>query len=242
PEDGRLAAATAVRELTGETGPLLAAVAAQLTPGGRAVREAAGLAAGLGPEAAGLVPALRSALSDPEGDRNIPQLDTDVEIAAALWRITGDPAEAVPVLAGVLAATEPTWMHWTFGRAARAAARIGDAARPLVPALEGLLTDRVQVPSAVLALHAIAPESLDGPRAAELLLDAAEQDADAVSALEALVVLGPAALTADGRRRLTALAERDLRVRASGLEPGIAPADERLREQAREAARKLTGG
>ncbi|WP_405749821.1 hypothetical protein OHA19_08455 [Streptomyces sp. NBC_00012] len=241
PEEGRLAAATAVRELTGETGPLRAAVAARLTPGDPAVREAASLAAGLGPEAAALVPALRSALSDRAGDRSVPQKDADVEIAAALWRITGDAEEAVPVLAGVLAEAGPLWLRWTFGRAARAAARIGDAARPLVPALEGLLTEPMLVPSAVLALHAIAPESLDGPRTAGLLLEAAERDADAETALEALAVLGPAALTEDGRRRLTALAERDLRVRASGLEPGIAPADERLREQARAVARASAG-
>lgn len=238
--DGRLPAAAAVRELTGDTGPLLAAVADRLTSGGPAVQEAARLAAELGPEAVGLVPALRSALSGFEGERTSPQLDADVEIAAALWRITGDPEEAVPVLAGVLAEAEPVWMRWTLGRAARAAARLGEAARPLVPALEGLLDDRVQVPPVVLALHAIAPEHLDGRRAAALLLEAAERDDDAPTALEALVALGPAALTPEHRRRLTDLAERDLRVRASGLEPGIAPADERLREQAREAARGLT--
>ncbi|MFE4797299.1 hypothetical protein ACFRFL_19870 [Streptomyces sp. NPDC056708] len=240
PEGGRVAAAKALRRLTGETGPLLAAVAAQLARGGHDVREAAGLAAELGPEAAGLVPALRSALSAPEEDRNIPQLDSDVEIAAALWRITGDAELAVPVLAGVLAEDGPMWMRWTFSRAARAAARMGAAARPLVPALEGLLTDRLQTPAAVLALHAIAPESLDGPRLAGLVLGSAEEDADAVTALEALVVLGRTALTEDHRRRLTALAERDLRVTASGLESGMAPADERLREQAREAARMLS--
>ncbi|MGW9121620.1 hypothetical protein ACWGRV_34260 [Streptomyces sp. NPDC055663] len=237
PVEGRLAAATAVRELTGETGPLRAAVAERLTPGDPAVREAARLAAGLGPEAVALVPALRSALSGRAGGRNIPQMDADVEIAAALWRITGDPEEAVPVLAGVLAETEPVWLSWTSGRAARAAARIGGAARPLVPALECLLTEPMQVPSAVLALHAIAPESLDGPRTAALLLDAAERDADAETALEALAVLGPAALTEEGRRRLTALAEQDRRVRAAGLGPGMSPADERLREKAREVAR-----
>ena len=66
-------------------------------------------------------------------------------------------------------------------------------------------------------------------------------NADAVTALEALVALGPTALTADHHRRLTALAERDRRVRASGVETRIAPADERLREQAREAARTLAG-
>ncbi|MGW1407652.1 hypothetical protein [Streptomyces sp. NPDC002403] len=240
PVDGRLAAAVAVRELTGGTGPLSAAVADRLAPGDAAVREAARLAAELGPEAAGLVPALRSALSGAEGGRNSPQLDADVEIAAALWRITGDPEEAVPVLAGVLAEAEPAWMRWTLGRAAGAAARIGGTARPLVPALQGLLDDRVQVPSVVLALRAIAPECLDGPRTAALLLDAAERDDDPVTALEVLVALGPAALGPDHHRRLTALAEQDLRVRAPGPGPGMAPADERLRQQAREAARELS--
>ncbi|MFF2328089.1 MULTISPECIES: hypothetical protein [unclassified Streptomyces] len=240
PESGRLAAAEAVRQLTGETGPLSAAVAAQLDLDGHGVRQAAGLAAALGPEAAGLVPALRSALTAPGEDRTVPRLDSDVEIASALWRITGEAEPAVTVLAGVFAEAEPAWMRWTFSRAARAAARMGTAARPLVPALEGLLADRLQTPAAVLALHAIAPETLDRPRLAGLVLDSAEEDADAVTALEALVALGSSALTEDHRRRLTALAERDLRVTASGLESGIAPADDRLREQAREAARMLS--
>ncbi|MFV5994001.1 hypothetical protein ACNPQM_16470 [Streptomyces sp. NPDC056231] len=239
PEAGRLAAARAVHELTGDTGPLLAATAARLAEGGYDVREAASTAGELGPEAADLVPALRSALTVPEPNRTIPQLDGDVEIATALWRITGDAQEAVPVLAGVLAEVGPAWMRWTFIRAARAAALIGEAARPLVPALEGLLTDREQTPAAVLALHAIAPESLDAPRLAGLLLDAAEADAEPVTAVDALVALGPTALTDDHLNRLTALAERDLRVTASGLESGIAPADERLRDRVREAVRTL---
>ncbi|MFF4081233.1 hypothetical protein ACFYZN_17760 [Streptomyces sp. NPDC001777] len=238
PENGRLAAAKAVRELTGETGPLKEAVAACLADGDD-VQEAAELAAGLGAEASELVPALRAALGDPGSDRVTPQMDRDIAVASALWRITGDAAEAVPVLAGVLAETGNIWMRWTFRRAARAAAAMGGAALPLVPALEGLLTDRAHVPAAVLALHAIAPETLDGPRTAGLLLDSAEADEDPELALEALVLLGPAALTEDHRRRLTALAEQDLRVRASGVEPAICPADEQLREQAREAARSL---
>ncbi|MFJ7493739.1 hypothetical protein ACIQZB_21375 [Streptomyces sp. NPDC097727] len=144
----------------------------------------------------------------------------------------------MPVLAGVLAEDGPMRMRWTFSRAARAVARMGAAARQLVPALVGLLTDRLQTSAAVLALHAIAPESLDVPRLAGLVLDSAEEDADAVTALEALVALGRTTLTED--RRLTALAERDLRVTSSGLESRMAPADERLREQAHEAARMLS--
>ncbi|MET9919391.1 hypothetical protein ABZZ04_20155 [Streptomyces sp. NPDC006435] len=238
PGNGRLAAAKAVRELTGETGPLRTAVATCLADGDD-VQEAAELAAGLGAEALELVPALRAALSDLGSGRTTSRMDCDIAVASALWRITGDTAQAVPVLAGVLAETGNMWMRWTFRRAARAAAAMGGAARPLVPALEGLLTDPAHVPAAVLALHAIAPETLDGPRTAGLLLDSAEADADAELALEALALLGPAALTDDHRRRLTALAEQDLRVRSSGVEPAICPADEQLREQAREVARGL---
>ncbi|MEU9319861.1 hypothetical protein [Streptomyces sp. NPDC048295] len=150
--DGRLA--VAVRELTGDTGPLSAAVADRLAPGDAAVREAARPAGQLGPETARPVPAPRSALGGAEGGRNFPQLDADVEIAGALCRITGDPEEAAPVPAGVLAEAEPTWTRRTPGRAAPTAARIGGAARPSVPAPEGLLDDRVHVPSVVLALRA----------------------------------------------------------------------------------------
>ncbi|MFF2010985.1 hypothetical protein ACFVWY_18205 [Streptomyces sp. NPDC058195] len=179
-------------------------------------------------------------LSGTEGGRTSPELDADVEIAAALWRITGEPGEAVPVLARVLAKAGPQWMRRTLGRAARAAAGIGAPARPLVPALEGLLAGRAPVPAVLLALHAIAPDCLDAPRAAGLLLDAVERDDDTGTALEALAALGPAVVGEDGRRRLTALAERDLRVCTSGLQGGLVPGDERLRERIRETVRRLS--
>lgn len=127
-------------------------------------------------------------------------------------------------------------------RAARVAAQLGDRGRPLVPALEALLTDPLHTPAAVLALHAIAPGTLDVRTAAGLLLDSAEEDADAATALEALRALGPDALTEDHGRRLAALAERDLRVTASGVETAIAATDDRLREQAREVLRVLSAG
>lgn len=78
PKAGRLAAARAVHELTGDTAPLLAATAEQLAAGGFDVREAAGIAGELGPEAADLVPALRSALTAPgvrRRDRHCPVAD-----------------------------------------------------------------------------------------------------------------------------------------------------------------------
>lgn len=100
------------------------------------------------------------------------------------------------------------------------------------PALEGLLDDPDQSPAAVLALLALGHD-LDRARAAGLLLDSAERIADPETAPDALLALGPEALTPEFRARLTALAERDLRVVTSGPEPEIVPADERLRERAR---------
>ncbi|KQX86185.1 hypothetical protein AB0K86_00640 [Streptomyces clavifer] len=241
PPEARLAAARAVWQLTEDAGPLLGVLAEQLTDGGR-VREAATAAAGLGPRAAELVPALVAAASTPGASRVIPHLDADVAIAEALWRITGRAEEALRLLAGVLGETGLSWIRWTFVRAARVAARLGDEGRPLVPELEKLLTDPLHTPAAVLALHTIAPGTLDVRAAAGLLLDSAEDDADAATALEALLALGPDALTEDHARRLTALAERDLRVTASGVETTIAATDDRLREQAGQVLRALGAG
>ncbi|GAA2925937.1 hypothetical protein ACFPN0_28040 [Kitasatospora cinereorecta] len=242
PPEARLAAARALWQLTDDAGPLLTVLAVQLTGDGGRVREAAAAAAELGPKAAELVPALVAAVSAPGPARVIPHLDADVAIAEALWRITGRAQEPSRLLAGVLGETELSWMRWTLVRAARVAARLGDQGRPLVPALEGLLADPLHRPAAVLALHAIAPGTLDGRAAAGLLLDSAEADADPATALEALRALGPDALTEDHGRRLAALAEGDLRVTASGVETTIASTDDRLREQAREVLRAMSGG
>ncbi|MGY3678806.1 hypothetical protein ACVWXU_002429 [Streptomyces sp. TE33382] len=151
PAQDRFEAARALFALTGDDAPLLAAVAARLADDRNGIREAAAAAAELGPAATGLVPALRAAFNAPDAHRNIPEMQADIEIAAALHRITGDAAEAVPVLTGVLTETEMTWTRWAFVHAARVAAGLGTvpADGPLVPALEALLTDPAQVPGAV---------------------------------------------------------------------------------------------
>lgn len=245
PAEGRLEAAGALHGLTGELGPLLDALAAALEDGGYTVREAARTAGELGPDAAELVPALRAALSGPGQERTVPRLDGDAEVAAALWRITGEADEAVRVLDGVLAAVaEEPWFRWTGVRAARAAALLGPAARPLRPRLERLLDDPVQAPAAVLALLATVPgdgpddggsgaDCLDRTALAEAALESAELDADPDTALEALRALGARALSGEHIRRLTALAERDPRVVRSGLEHEVIRADERFRQEAR---------
>ncbi|MGA5472853.1 hypothetical protein ACPCUK_29265 [Streptomyces arboris] len=236
PAEDRTEAASTLHQLTGEHGLLLPLLVEQLTRsaggGGGAgdrIREAATAAAAVGPLAVSLVPALRAALNPPGTERNNPQMDDDIAVVVALHRITGDAADAVPVLAGVLSDSEPLWRRWTLVRAAQAAADLGPAARGLVPVLEALLTDPEQVPSAVRALHAIAPDELDTGHVTGLLLDAAEAGTAPFEAVDALVALGVDTLSEEHRARLTALGERDLRVVRSGLDGTIEAADERLR-------------
>ncbi|MFJ3296724.1 HEAT repeat domain-containing protein [Streptomyces bacillaris] len=239
PADDRFEAARALHQLTGDHGPLLSLLAERLAAGAgggdSALRETATAAAALGPAAAPLVPALRAALNAPDADRNNPQMDADIAIAAALHRVTGEAAEAVPVLAGVLGDGDGLWRRWTFVRAAEAAAGLGPAGRPLVPVLKALLTDPEQVPSAVLALRAVAPDALDTDRSAGLLLDAAVAGAAPAEAVEALVALGVDTLSDEHRARLTELGERDLRVVRFGLSGTIEAADDRLRARIRTA-------
>ncbi|PJE97581.1 hypothetical protein CUT44_10530 [Streptomyces carminius] len=250
PAEGRLAAARALYGMTGETGPLLDALAAELADGGHTMCEAARTAGELGPDAAELAPALHAALGGPAAPgqgRTAPRLEADAEVAVALWRITGEAGEAVRVLDGVLAqaAAEP-WFRWTGVRAARAAALLGPAGRPLRPRLERLLADpeRGQAPAAALALLACAPDEADRTALADAVLAAAEEGADPETALEAL-----AALAGDGTwmpageqaRRPAALAERDRRVRGWGVEHEIVRADERFRERARAVAATVAG-
>jgi hypothetical protein len=126
------------------------------------------------------------------------------------------------------------WFRWSAIRAARVAALLGPVGRPLVPRLEALLKDPEQVPAAVLALVAAAEEgALDRRSLADLVLAAAEQEANALEACDALEVLGVDALTADHLRRLHDLAEGDRRVIRSGVENRIIGADELLRARVR---------
>ncbi|MFD7446906.1 hypothetical protein [Streptomyces sp. NPDC059909] len=245
PDEGRLSAAQALYELTGEAGPLLAVIRAELVGDGRSLREAARLITTLGEAAGELVPEVRAALRDrPEG-RSFPRLDADAELAAALWGITGDAATAVQVLDAVIRADGGPWTRWTALRTARLASRMGPAARPLRPALEHLLATPLHAPAAVLALLAALPEEelrgpLDRTVLAGQVLDAAESDIDADSAFQALAALGRAALTDEHLYRLTALADRDRRVVTGGIEDQIIRADERLAAQARSTLSALT--
>ncbi|MEU6343643.1 hypothetical protein ABZ883_22190 [Streptomyces sp. NPDC046977] len=231
---GTLAVAQALYALTGESGPLLDALARLLAGSTSSVREAADAAREAGPAAAALAPALRAFLRSEDPRENVPALEADVAVAAALWELTQDAEAVLPVLETVFSRTAGNpWYRWTAVRAARAAAVLGPAGRPLVPRLASLLDDPDAAPAAVLALLSVAePGSLDRSALAGAALRSAEHDADAAGACEALEALGAGALTPDHIRRLTDLAQRDPRVVRSGLEDRIVRDDERLRRRA----------
>ncbi|MFI1015221.1 HEAT repeat domain-containing protein [Streptomyces sp. NPDC020965] len=231
----RYAAAEALHGLTGETGPLVDAVAEALL--GDVSAGVPRTAGELGPAGVVLVPRLRAALTAPGGRRTVPEMNTDIQIAVALWRLTGDAEEPVRVLRGVLAeAADGMWTSWPLRNVARAAARLGPVASPLAPGLRALLDDPDQVPTAIPALHSMEC-AIDRSLAVDLLLTSAERSADPEAALASLAALGSEALTPETRSRLTALAERDLRLAIPGVDRETVAADERLRGMAREILR-----
>ncbi|MFE0450048.1 hypothetical protein ACFW2D_01880 [Streptomyces sp. NPDC058914] len=234
-EQGSLPAAKALYDLVGEHGPLVRCLDRELRSGGRRLAEAAATAGALGPRAAALVPALREALSGPDGPTITPVLDADTALAEALWHATKDDAAVVAVLDSVFArAAHNPWSQWAAVRAARVTALLGPAGRPLTSRLEALLDHPVQVPAAVLALAAVAePASLDRAALAAAVLRSAEREADPTGACDALEALGSAALTSDHLRRLSALADGDARTIRSGVEDRIIREDETFRHRAR---------
>ncbi|WP_445283544.1 hypothetical protein [Streptomyces sp. DSM 118148] len=227
----KLSVAQALHDLTGETGPLLAAAEAALSTGVRGCLEGARAVAGLGPAAAPLTPALRTALGRTTDRDTTPEVDADLALALALWQITGETADVIPVLASVFDTSQGRqWFHWTAARAARDIAVLGPAGRPLTTRLQALLDDPAQAPSAVLGLLAIAdPADLDHARLAEAALHSAETHADLKGASDALQALGTAALTPEQRNRLTALATGDRRLVISGSDHAMIREDEQLR-------------
>ncbi|MEV0777394.1 hypothetical protein [Streptomyces sp. NPDC050428] len=237
---------SALHRLTGETGPLVRAVTDVLVSRGRDVADAAKLAAELGSsEALTLLPYLRAALSDtacktPDPSsgssaekRDNPRLDGDMEIARALWRLTGSADEALPIIAGVLEEADGDWHRWQNVHAAEAARALGEQGRPLAPLLERKLDRRDRAAAAALALLTVDPAGQDRNRLADAALTSAETNADPLTALDLLGALGARNLTDDQLRRLADLAERDAHVFIPGFTNDPVRADALFREKAR---------
>ncbi|OXY85262.1 hypothetical protein BEK98_45860 [Streptomyces diastatochromogenes] len=233
-EQGVLPAARALHDLVGEIAPLMHCLEQEPRRGADQLREAARMAGALGHRGAALAPALREALSGPDGDTT-PALHTDTDLAEALWRVTGEAHEAVAVLDSVFArAAQNPWSRWSVVRAARTTALLGPAGRPLAQRLEAALDDPAQAPAAVVALTAVAePAALDRTALAAAALRSAELDADPSGACDALEALGSDALTSDHLRQLAILADGDARIVCSGAEDHIIDQDETFRKHAR---------
>ncbi len=235
----RLTAATTLRSLTGDDEPLLAAIEQGLRQRGYELRAAARAARTLSTSARRLVPALTTALHAAVGpDATAPDISARIQLALALWHHTGDAASAIPVLADGLGRDPRRSGRWTAIHAADAAAVIGAAAKPLIPAILPLLDDPAQCPAAVHALLRIDPRSHGGVDLAVLadrLVTAVGTDCGPQQrAVAALGEIGPGRLPPAAVNQLRHLAEQDQRIIRSGLLTDIIRNDERLRTAIRQ--------
>ncbi|MFG2621261.1 HEAT repeat domain-containing protein [Streptomyces sp. NPDC048507] len=240
---GDLCAAKALDDLADDAAPLLHCLERELRRGGRDLRAALAATAALGPRGAVLAPVLREVLAGHDGG-GPPAPDTATALAEALWRVTGRADEALPVLDAVFARAEgDPWFRWPVVRAARTAALLGQAGRPLVPRLEAALEDPARAAAAVVALAAVAdPAAPDRAALVGAALRSAAPDADPTGACDALEALGAPALTGDHLRRIAALADGDARAIRSGVEDAVIRRDEALRIRARALLPAPPGG
>jgi hypothetical protein len=228
-----LDAAVRLRALTGDEELLLAAIESCLAQAGHAVRRAAEAARELTP-ARRLVPALAAAL-DSATSQARPDHAECIELALALWHHSGDPAPAVEVIAGELRedATRPYYGPGAAG-AAWAAAALGPAASPLIPAILPLLDSTQACSAAVQALLRIDQENHGGiplPTLAErLLLPLGRTWSGAqMSAVKVLGEIGLPQLPAHVVARLRELATQDGRIVHSGNVQTFIRDDDQLR-------------
>ena len=216
----RLVAAEAVRALTQDSAPLLAAVRFGLTTATKNPDDRADVveAATRFPDHADLlVPLLRQALQAiPVPTPSLPAHQARMKLGRTLWQLTGEPGDAIDVLRGTLALSGELFTAWTVATAADLAAELGPAARELVPALEVALTEPVSCPAAAQALLAIDPDGpWPGARRTELadqllaILAGANSPIARNRAFDALAALAP--LPTSAAETLRALADQDER-------------------------------
>ncbi|WP_194909348.1 hypothetical protein [Catenulispora rubra] len=165
----RLAAARAVRSLTGGTEALLVAVQFGLTTPSKDPddRAAAADAAAELPDPDGhadradhadlLTPLLLQALQAiPVPTPSLPAHQARLKLGRALWLFTGRPEYVIEVLRSTLDLAGGDFTAWTVATAAELAADLapdlGPAARELIPGLEAALADPVSAGAAARAL------------------------------------------------------------------------------------------
>ncbi|HET9975420.1 MAG TPA: hypothetical protein VFQ68_44815 [Streptosporangiaceae bacterium] len=185
--------------------------------------------------------ALRRAVRPRAG---FPEKAARVQLALALVSITGDADPAIPVLAQALGQDRREEDGPLAATVADAAADLGAAALPLVPAIVPLLDDPAHVPAAARALLRIDPEALGGvplARLADLLVTAIADSSSHTQqlAVDVLAELGSARLPAGVVDQVRHLAERDQRLRRYGFIAHIIRDDEQLRSGLRRILAQL---
>ncbi|HUN35598.1 MAG TPA: hypothetical protein VMU95_26670 [Trebonia sp.] len=230
---GSLSAASRLHALAGEEDLLLAAIESGLTQAGHAAREAAEAARAVTPSRR-LLPALAAAL-DSAASQARPDHGMCVELGLALWHHSGDPARAVEAIgAGIRADTGRGYFGPGAANAARAAAILGPAARPLIPAILPLLDSPQASPAAAQALLSIDPGNRGGVAlttlAERLLLPLGRaRSSTQMSAIEVLGQIGLPRLPAHVVARLDELANQDRRITQSGNQQTLIANDDWLR-------------
>lgn len=162
----RLAAARAVRSLTGSTEPLLAAIQYGLTTPGKSPEDpddraaAADAALELPEHADLLVPLLLQALQAIRTPTpSVPAHQARLKLGRALWLLTGHPEPVIKVMLNLLDPDAEDYTALTAASAAELAAELapdlGPSAHELIPGLEAALADPDSAPAAAQALAAI---------------------------------------------------------------------------------------
>jgi hypothetical protein len=229
----RIQAASTLRDLTRDAGPLLAAIRDGLSgQGGH--DHAARAARSIEDPPSWLVPALGAVLTASGENRR-----TRAEVAWTLCQLAPDETMVLPVMNGLLQQASYGPGGPLGGYAVLEAAReLGPAAGPLVPELARCLPAPVFCPIAAEAILSAGLGGISLSALADHLVTAVGADGGhnhkrALDMLREIRLLDHAAVSPSMLGRLRDLAERPARVICSGTEDDIIRSDEALRRMIR---------
>jgi len=230
----RLDAARALWRLTDDAGPVLAELGTAFTTGDRTLRfDAAETCRELREAARPLLPVLLPLLA-----RNRPRrLPWQIDVAMAVWHLTGEAEHVLPTLAAALSTPA------TAVKAIRAARVLGPAARPLAERAARHLYDLYELPATIRTLLRVCPDGGLPPGCSPssllgLLLFHAREARDPGPAFDVIAELGTRNLPEVHLERLRAYATAERRAPRKHSAPDIA-ADEALRAAARALLKTL---
>lgn len=225
----RILAAGLLRDLTGDTGPLLAAIRDGLGHP-REASFAARASRSIQDPPRWLTAALESALAASGKNQS-----ARGEITRTLCQFATDKADGVPALTELLRPGHGALGGPAGGHAVLEAARdLGPAARTLIPALTPFLADPAFCPPAAEAilragLGSVALGTLAGHLVTAAGADGGRHHQHALNLLREIQGLDPEAVSPAMLRQLRDVAERPARVIRSGLADNVIRQDEALR-------------